>query len=63
MVALFKQSPKRVPVAYGRLMHKLVVGLPSLSAPLRDRLVAEFALHLSNFGFKWPWPAWKAVGG
>eukprot|EP00808_Paulinella_micropora_P017310 g61629.t1 len=60
-VDLVKAKPKLFPPLIGQAINFLFEHLPQVDVECRDRLTELLSLHLSNFGYLWPWSSWAAV--
>eukprot|EP00457_Paulinella_chromatophora_P002058 gb/GEZN01002062.1/.p1 GENE.gb/GEZN01002062.1/~~gb/GEZN01002062.1/.p1 ORF type:complete len:834 (+),score=143.93 gb/GEZN01002062.1/:59-2560(+) len=60
-VDLVKAKPKLFPPLVGKAINFMFQHLPQLDIECRDRLAELLSLHLSNFGYMWPWTSWAEV--
>lgn len=58
-IYLFKALPLKIPPLVGRAINALFKATHTLDVQVLDEFAQWFSLHLSNFGYRWPWANWE----
>ena len=61
IMELCRKYPKNIPPILGKTFYTLFDNIDRMDVELLFRFSSWFAIHISNFDFKWNWKEWKPV--